>query len=109
MDPEKEYSCQKGLLVFNRAQIHNQSLAAIVYRGLSSILHIKENLQTELPSLLHCVPPFSPKHIKKFLESILTNGLRPASSNRNCAAISSFAYLPTNQSSSIRPNQDAHC
>ena len=58
MDPEKDYICQKRLLMFNRAQTHHQVLAAIVYVGLSSTLHISENLQTEQPSLLHCVPAF---------------------------------------------------
>lgn len=38
VDPKKEYTCQKGLLVVNRTQIHYQSLAAIICRGLSFIL-----------------------------------------------------------------------
>lgn len=32
VDPEKEYTCQKRLLVANWAQIYNQGLAAAVYR-----------------------------------------------------------------------------
>lgn len=32
------------------------SLAAIVYRGLFHTLHPRKKQQTDLPSLLHCVP-----------------------------------------------------
>ena len=32
INPKKECNCQEGLLVVNWAQIHNQSVAAIVYR-----------------------------------------------------------------------------
>ena len=42
VDPRKEYICQEGLPMVNRAQIHNQSPAAIVYRGLSRTLHFAE-------------------------------------------------------------------
>lgn len=56
VEPEKEYTCQKGIVVVNRAQIHNRNLAAIVYRGLSHTQHFRKKLQTELPSLLHWVP-----------------------------------------------------
>lgn len=33
VDAEKEYTCQKGLLVVNWTHIHNQSLAVVVYSG----------------------------------------------------------------------------
>lgn len=50
-NPKKE-----GFLVVNRAQCHNQSLAAIVYRDLFHTLHPRKKQQTDLPSLLYCVP-----------------------------------------------------
>lgn len=50
-NPKKE-----GFLVVNRAQCHNQSLAAIVYRGLFHTLHPRKKQQTDLPSLLYCIP-----------------------------------------------------
>ena len=48
VDPEKEYTCQKGILVANWAPIHNQSLAAVVYRGPLSLCH---SLSLSLPPL----------------------------------------------------------
>lgn len=44
---EKEYAYQKGLLVVNRVQIHNKSLAAIVFRGLLCTMHIREKQKTK--------------------------------------------------------------
>lgn len=35
LDPKKDNTCQKELLVVYWVQIHNQSLVAIVYSGLS--------------------------------------------------------------------------
>lgn len=52
--PWEEYTCPNGLLMVNWAQSHNQSLAAIVHRGLSPRLHFNEKLQMGLPSFLHC-------------------------------------------------------
>lgn len=37
----------------NCAQIHNQKIAAIAYRSLSSTLYVTEKPQTKLLSLLH--------------------------------------------------------
>ena len=48
--PKKENTCKKGLLVVNWTQIHNQNLAAIVYRGLSRTLHLREKSQSSQAS-----------------------------------------------------------
>lgn len=62
--PEKDYTCQKRLLIVNWAQIHNQSLTAVVYRGTSRMLHSRKKPQMWLPSLLLSEPNF----INEFLE-----------------------------------------
>lgn len=66
VDPE---SVQEWLFVFNRAQVHNQSLSAIAGTGLSWTLHCKQR------HILNCQPPLcscqlsSPLERKKLLES----------------------------------------
>lgn len=67
IDPEKEYTCQKGLLVVNWDQIHNQNLAAIVYGCLLCTFHFREKPQTELPSLLHVFLSFDSTPVKESL------------------------------------------
>lgn len=52
---KKDYICQR-LLVVNWAQIHNQSLGAIFYRGLSLTIVYQGKSRTEPPSLLKRVP-----------------------------------------------------
>lgn len=43
LTPKKKYTCQKGFLIVYRAKIHNQSLAASVYRGLLCTLPIRNH------------------------------------------------------------------
>lgn len=99
-DSEKEYTCQKGLPVGNWAKIYNQSPVAIIYRGLSHILHIREKLQTELPSLLHCVPTVWAKYYKGVPGTVLQSMGQSWTSQS-----SSIRTNWTNQSNSIRTNK----
>lgn len=57
----------------------------------------------KLPVLCSCSA--TPTLIKEFLESSFYQWAKPAPSNWNSAAISSFAYLLTKQSNSITTNQ----
>lgn len=68
VDPEKEYTYQKGLLVVYRDKIHNQSLASIFYRDLSCTLNIKEKpqMKMKLPTCLHCRPAVWANPYKKY-------------------------------------------
>lgn len=77
----QENTCQ-GLLLVNWAQIHNQSLLAIVYRCLSPKLPMREKLQTWLPRI----------HLS-------SRGLRLSLSNQSCLPISLFTFSLTKKGS----------
>lgn len=68
VDP-KEYTCEKGLLVVNWAQVHSQNLAAVVYRGLLHTLLIREKPQSGCQASCSGFLPPEPTLIKEFPES----------------------------------------
>lgn len=87
----------------NLAQIHNQNLANIVYRGSSHMLHFLRQAATQgkategLPSHLHCVPVSVHLYKSSPRIKIRLIRLRLSLCTRSCAAISSFASSVTNQ------------
>ena len=68
-DPEKEYTCPKGTLVVNGAQICSQSLAATVYRGLSHTQHFRRRLRLSCQASCTAFLLSNLNLIKEFLES----------------------------------------
>lgn len=90
----------------NRAQIHNQSLAATVCRSLSHTMHVRVKPEIESSAFYsQCSCSLSRTLQSSSWNHISLNGLRLAPSNWSFAPMSSFASLPTNQSSFIMRKQ----
>ena len=93
----------------NWTQIHNQSVTAIVYRGLSHMLHFREEPQTGLSSFLHRVRAFWANPCERAPRMVFQPiGLRLSLSNGSCATII-FICIFTNQSEQLYSNESGQC
>lgn len=107
VNPEKKYICQKGFLVVNEAQIHNQSPVAIAARGLSHALQFRESHRLRFQPPVQCSSILNQSLDGNSWFSLSFNAPRPAPTNQNLTIISSFASISANQNYSITTNQNA--
>lgn len=107
INPRKDIPVRKGPPAINWAPVHNHRLAAAADSSLPCTpCKYQRKAADGASNILRCVPVSELTLIRDFLESYF-NRPKPALSNQIYAAMSSFTYLLTNQSSSITTNQDA--